>query len=211
MNEPLQFRIYGMDCADEVAILRRAIGPVVGNPERLAFDLLRAKMTVAAGSPEIDATTITKTVAATGMRAEVWQDTPPGAVQTRLWQRRRRTVLTTLSGLLSITAFVIHASNDGWIAALGSEGAGLAEAAPPLSIALYIAGIVTGGWFIVPRAWAALRRLRPDMNLLMTVAVIGASGIGEWFEAAVVTFLFACPSPSNHGASTGRVAPSRRS
>jgi Cd2+/Zn2+-exporting ATPase len=32
------------------------------------------------------------------------------------------------------------------------------------------------------------RTFRPDMNLLMMVAVIGAIIIGEWFEAAAVTF-----------------------
>lgn len=125
------------------------------------------------------------------MRAEVWRDASPTAAETSFWQRRQRTVLTTLSGLLSLAAFVIHASASGLVAALGLEGAGLAENTPPLPIGLYIASIVAGGWSIAPRAWAALRRLRPDMNLLMTVAVIGAAGIGEWFEAAVVTFLFA--------------------
>ena len=56
---------------------------------------------------------------------------------------------------------------------------------------MYAAAIVAGAWYVFPRAWLALRRFRPDMNLLMTVAVIGAAVIGEWFEAAVVTFLFA--------------------
>jgi len=50
--------------------------------------------------------------------------------------------------------------------------------------------IVTGGWFIAPKAWLALKRLSPDMNLLMSIATLGALGIGAWDEAATVIFLF---------------------
>jgi Cd2+/Zn2+-exporting ATPase len=46
--------------------------------------------------------------------------------------------------------------------------------------------IIFGGWFIAPKAVAAARRLAPDMNLLMTIAVLGAAGIGEWSEGASV-------------------------
>ena len=56
---------------------------------------------------------------------------------------------------------------------------------------MYAIGIVCGAWFVVPKAWFAVRRLRPDMHLLMTMAVMGAVLIGEWFEAATVSFLFA--------------------
>ena len=47
-----------------------------------------------------------------------------------------------------------------------------------------------GLWVVLPKAWIALKHLRPDMNLLMTVAAIGAVFIGEWLEGATVAFLF---------------------
>ena len=187
----LEFRIHGMDCADEVAILRKEIGPLVASPEQLSFDILRGKMIVA---PETKLTEsqIVAAVARTGMRAEPWTDVQRGAGQASFWQRRGRTVLTVASGALSLAGFLVHGAAAGFRAAFGSEGTGLVESVPPsISIVLYVAGIVCGGWFVAPRGWNAVRRLRPDMNLLMTVAVIGAAAIGEWFEAAVVSFLFA--------------------
>ena len=52
------------------------------------------------------------------------------------------------------------------------------------------AGMLAGGWFLLPKAWQAVRNLRPDINLLVVIAAIGASIIGEWVEAAAVVFLF---------------------
>ncbi len=52
------------------------------------------------------------------------------------------------------------------------------------------AAMAAGGWFLVPKAGRAIRRLRPDINLLVVVAAVGASAIGEWVEAATVVFLF---------------------
>ena len=46
-------------------------------------------------------------------------------------------------------------------------------------------------WFVLPKAWYALRNRRADMNLLMVFAVIGAVFLGEWMEAGMVAFLFA--------------------
>jgi Cd2+/Zn2+-exporting ATPase len=180
-----------MDCADEVAILRKELGPLIPSPEHLSFDILRGKMIVAPQSA-LTSAQIAAAVARTGMRAEAWSDVQRGAAQVSFWQRRGRTLLTAASGVFSLAGFMVHASVDGVQAAFGSEGAGLAESAPPpIAVGLYLAGIVCGGWFVAPRGWNAVRRLRPDMNLLMTIAVIGAGVIGEWFEAAVVAFLFA--------------------
>ncbi len=191
MTAPLEFRIHGMDCADEVAILRREIQPMVGSPDRLGFDILRGKMLIASGTPVITADQIVRAVGRTGMRAELWQDVQPGAAEAGFWQRRGRTVMTALSGACLVSGFLAHVADAGFRAAVGSEGAGLAEEVPIPARLFYIASIVAGGSFVAPRAWMSLRRVRPDMNLLMTIAVFGAAAIGEWFEAAMVTFLFA--------------------
>lgn len=57
-------------------------------------------------------------------------------------------------------------------------------------VACFAGAMVAGGWMLVPSAWAALRRLRPNISLLMVTACIGAAFIGEWAEAATVVFLF---------------------
>src|SRR3546814_16674918 len=68
----------------------------------------------------------------------------------------------------------------------------LREAHPPLLAMLaYSLAILSAVRYVAPKAILAARRLRPDMNLLMIVAVAGAIGIGQWFDAATVAFFFA--------------------
>lgn len=187
----LQLKIHGLDCAEEVAILKREVGPIVGGENRLGFDILRGRMTVDAPDG-ISTDIVLKTVARTGMRAEMWTDASSAGPPDRFWVRHARTATTTVSGVLILGAFAIHVVTAGGVAAaLGAEGIGTTHDVPLVSRLLYGLAVVVGGWFIAPKAWLAARRLRPDMNLLMTVAVIGAILIGEWFEAATVAFLFA--------------------
>lgn len=189
---PLQFKIHGMDCAEEVAVLKQAVGPVVGGEGHLAFDILNGRMIVSrnvGGPPEAD---IVRAVHATGMRAERWREGEPATLGSTFWERHGRTVLSGASGLALVAGFAVHAVLTGGVGnALGSEGLGISHDVPIPSRVLYGLAILAGGWFVAPKAWYAVRRLRPDMNLLMTVAVIGAIGIGEWFEGATVSFLFA--------------------
>ena len=52
----LTFKIRGMDCAEEVALLKRELRALVGGEQNLAFDLLAGKLTVTvpeAGGPEV--------------------------------------------------------------------------------------------------------------------------------------------------------------
>jgi len=190
-EQTIDFRIRGMDCAEECAILRREVGPVVGGDDKLSFDILRGRMSVAGAATLSDA--VIRAVGRTGMHAEPWRaedDVKAGAEEARL--RRRRTMLTVASGVFAATAFTTHALlAGGFREALGSEGVGVGHVVPWPARVLYFASILCGAWYIGPRAWFAARSLRPDMNLLMVIAVIGAMAIGEWFEAATVSFLFA--------------------
>jgi len=189
-DSALSFKIHGMDCAEEVTVLRRELAPVVGGEDHLAFDILTGKMSVAGAAQADLSEKIQAAVARTGMRAEVWRDEPSKEAQ-GFWGRRGRIILTLASGGFGLLGFLFHVWAAGGIgAALGSEGMGLSHHVPHVSQLLYGLGILAGIWAILPKAWYALRQFHPDMNLLMVVAVVGAVAIGEWFEAATVAFLF---------------------
>ena len=188
----LRFKIHGMDCAEEVAVLKQAVGPLVGGEDRLAFDILNGRMMVTGPADARLGSRIVEAVRATGMRADPWQEGERAAAGSTFWERHGRTVTSGISAISLAVGFVLHAVLAGGLRnALGSEGLGAAHEVPIAARVLYTIAIITGGWFVAPKALYAVQRLRPDMNLLMTIAVIGAVGIGEWFEAATVSFLFA--------------------
>jgi Cd2+/Zn2+-exporting ATPase len=186
----LQFKIHGMDCADEVLVLKHELGPIVGGEQNLGFDLLNGTLTIA-GSSGVPPVAVVEAVARTGLTAEVWRD-GSRASDDGSRRQRSRAAMTVASGVLLVVGFAIHIGISGSVAAaLGTEGLGVAHDVPWSARLAYGLAIVTGAWYVLPKALLALRRLRPDMNLLMLVAVAGAVGIGEWFEAATVSFLFA--------------------
>src|SRR5690625_1504174 len=88
----------------------------------------------------------------------------------RMWLRGRWAVPVT-SGLLIIASLVI-----------GS---------PVWSDVHMVAAAVVAGWSIVVKAVHALMARVIGIDLLVSVAAIGAVIIGEYWEAAAVTFLFA--------------------
>jgi Cd2+/Zn2+-exporting ATPase len=187
------FTIRGMDCAEEVAVLQRELGPLVGGEAHLAFDLLNGKMTVLLPEGTSSAEAIRHAVARTGMEAIPWQEsraTQRG--EETFWQRHGRALLCLVSALCLTGGFLWHALRHSSLLDALAAGDGSGRHLFPLaSILLYLGSVVSGAWFIAPKALYAARTCRPDMNLLMMVAVVGAIVIGEWFEAAAVTFLFA--------------------
>lgn len=185
------FKIHGMDCAEEVTVLKHELAPLVGGEDHLAFDILNGKLFVNSETTDVNAGAVIEAVQRTGMRAEVWSDTQSTRDDAGFMETHGRVVCTTAAGLFGLAGFASHAlMAGGFTAALGSEGLGQTSHVPLFAIVLYTIGIAAGVWYILPRAWRAATSFRPDMNLLMTIAVVGAAAIGEWFEAVTVAFLF---------------------
>jgi Zn2+/Cd2+-exporting ATPase len=190
MEHNRAYKVRGLDCAEEVAVLKQAVGPLVGGEDRLAFDVLNGRMTVAADAREIADETIFKAIATTGMSAVAW--TPHAKTDDADNHRRQQVLFTAASGIALLIGFGLHvALAGGFTQAWRLLGSHASVSTPLPAIVAYLAAALLGARFVVVKAWFAARNLRPDMHLLMTVAVIGAMAIGEWFEAATVSFLFA--------------------
>ena len=139
-------KIQGMDCADEAAILKREIGPLVGGEQFLTFDILNGVMTVLPG----DRGSIADIVAAvnqTGMRAEEQRaksDAPKE--KPSWWSRNGRLSLTAASGVLTAAGFALHYLQAGGLAGvLGSEGMGIAAEVPWQARVPYLLRVLVNG------------------------------------------------------------------
>ena len=165
-------RVTGMDCPDEVAAIERALKPLAGVRE-VRVNLMGGKVTIAhEASVQPDA--LIQAIASAGLKAQL--DKPGANEDGSASAQRARLISAAVSGALTGLGLVME-----W-GKLGPAS---------LSIGSFAAAIIAGGWFIFPKALGAVRRLSLDMNVLMTVAVLGAAAIGEWSEGAAVVFLFA--------------------
>jgi Cd2+/Zn2+-exporting ATPase len=164
------FKIEGMDCHEEVAILEKRLKKLTGL-EAMAADVLRQRLTITYDAAKLSTASIAEAVAQTGMRAWLEHDEPVGPAPSASTRR----LLVIVSGVL--------------------VGAGMALELAHLNrgamIAAYALAIASGGVYSVRRALQAARSLSLDINVLMAVAVVGAMFLGQWGEAASVVFLFA--------------------
>ena len=164
------FKIEGMDCREEVAILERRLKPLPGL-EDLVPDLVGQRLRVRYDAAKLSTSAIVEAVAQTGMRAWLEHEEPVGHTAAAT----ARQTLVVVSGVALAAGLLL-------------EFLGL----PVLLVrSVFLLSILTGGIYTARRAWAATRVMSLDINVLMLVAVIGATIIGEWSEGATVTFLFA--------------------
>ena len=175
--ETAQFRVAGMDCPDEIADLRRCLDGFDGVID-LSFNLVQAAMTVTYDPARLDAGRIIEQVATTGMKATVLEaSAPKRPMETAVPHGPLR--MTLLAGVAAVFGLVLSQLS----------APNFFHTTVPAAVSYLIA--IAAAWrYIAPKAWTALRRGRLDMNVLMTIAVVGAIALGQWFEASTVAFLF---------------------
>lgn len=97
------------------------------------------------------------------------------------------------SALCLIIGLIVEATQNGASSILGDiDGEVQSKPNNPhvVTMVFYSLCILTGGWFIFPKAALAVKRMKPNTKLLTVVATAGAIGISEWFEAALSMYLF---------------------
>jgi len=172
MTDKIQLRITGMDCADCALKLEKGVGRLEGITE-CTVNFAAAKMDL---SGQVDEQAVIERIHALGydVAAPDARYTPRSAgQQLRDLLRRPRNTFTLIGAAFILAAFMAQ-----WLTALPA-------------MPLFLLGGLFGLYFPAKSGWGALRSGQGlDMNVLMTIAAVGAFAIGEYGEAATVIVLF---------------------
>ncbi len=163
-----EYRIQGMDCPSCAVTIEKSLKKLKG-VEFVEVHSSTSKMNIAAtAEPNL----IMREVKRVGFDISPMDEDQERSSEPSFW---KSWLPMFLSGGLLITALVCT-----WLAVL-----------PVVSIVLYGAVLIICGTKPVKSAFFAVKSRSLDMNVLMSVAAIGAVWIGEWGEGATVVFLFA--------------------
>ncbi|HVL23158.1 MAG TPA: cation-translocating P-type ATPase [Thermomicrobiales bacterium] len=170
----LVFDVTGMDCGDCARSIERVVGQLPGvDTARVSFGAGTLTVRPEGGATDGLPRAVGSAVDRAGYAAVLRTDALAGRRQAPWWTNRKL-IPTAIAILLWLGAFALD------------HLAGQRSAA----VALFLGAIVIGGYPIMRAALQALGARRVDMNVLMTVSVIGAALLGEWSEGALVVVLF---------------------
>lgn len=174
-SEPLVFDVAGMDCGDCAQTVERVASTTPGVQDATVNFAVGTLSVTPNGSSIDDLTrTITHNVDKAGYQAQLREDGASRDLKRIPWYRNSAVQHAGIALILWLAAFVIDQVT-------GRES---------VAIPVYLAAILLGGYPIARAAWQSVRVRRIDMNLLMTVSVLGAIVIGEWVEGGLIVVLF---------------------
>lgn len=161
------FYVSGVCCATEEAIIRKRMKSLAGE-NGYRFNPVTCQLAVNA---DVSADGIIRELRDAGFGVRRAQDVHTD----QSFLRRHALALSTAAAMmLGATGILLEQSG-------GHE-------AP--ARAFLLAAILIGGWRIFRKAWGAVKSRSLDMNVLMSIAVVGALVIDRWGEGAAVIVLF---------------------
>lgn len=174
------FRVADLCCPTEEQIIRNRLKGIDG-VEDLTFNLMERQLTIT--HRLFDESPLVSAMNSLGMGAHLQAAAPDEeslasskAIEDEAKVSLATKILMSLSGASAVAAEALAWSTQ-------NESSWLV-------ISLAVFSIAAGGRETLRKGLIALRTLTLNINFLMTVAVIGAALIGQWPEAAMVTFLF---------------------
>lgn len=161
------FTVSGMDCADEIAAIQKALSkPKIG---KVTANLMTSQVTVE-HEPSLSELELISLINSAGVRVKETASTISFYTD-----NKKRVWLVGISG-----AFLLIGLLSQWFL----------NTPEIVLFALFSTATLFGGSLILPKAIRALKQKSLDMNVLMTMAAIGAFIIREYSEGAAVVFLF---------------------
>lgn len=161
------FSVSGMDCADEIAAIQQSLThPKVA---KVFANLMTSQVTVT-HDPVLKKEEIVSLINKAGVKVR-----EAGKNQSFVAENKSRVLLVVTSGILVVLGLIFQ-----YLLKLPDE----------ILLVTFLLATLTGGSLIFPKALRAIKQRTLDMNVLMTVAAIGAFLIKEYSEGAAVVFLF---------------------
>ncbi|HUW30048.1 MAG TPA: cation-translocating P-type ATPase [Planctomycetota bacterium] len=187
----ITFVIQAMDCPDELRIIEGKVRPIPGVLDLRANFIEHTLAVIHDGS--VEPTTVRKAIEQAGFAAASGEEhrareRADERAAARWWPRNGRILGMVLSGALLLIAAMMHFILPG---IGGTVLLGVLGAKWTVTDAVLLLATLTGGLKLFRSGIRSALKPSADMNLLMTIAVIGAVGVHELFEGASVVFLFA--------------------
>lgn len=162
----VSYKVSGMDCADEIASVEAAFN--IPEVYKVEANLMKETVTVFHDG-KLTPNRIAELIQKAGLK--IVDEKPKSFFH----DHSRRITIVVVAGILLGVGLLAE-----WLSLFHAY----------LPLILFFVSILLSGSLIFPKALRSIKDTRLDMNVLMSVAVIGAIFIKEYSEAASVVFLF---------------------
>lgn len=170
MDKKIILHVEGLDCEDELKLIRSAIEGLKGIS---SFEANIMTRTMKAGYDDklVSEQDIIRAISGTGLKARKKEEVRKGSV----WWKEPRILTLSACGLFILFAFAFE-----HVFGISHRSASV----------LYGIATLIGGYYPAKMGLAALKTLRPNIRTLMVAGAIGAMGLGLWEEAALLVLIY---------------------